>query len=68
MDCQMPIMDGFTAAKEIRAFIDENGLPQPRIVACSGNEDEAHFEKVWASEMDEAVSKPAAVAVLKEIL
>ena len=68
MDCQMPIMDGYTASKEIRKHATEQLLAQPRIVACSGNEDEGHFVKAWAAEMDEAVSKPASVEILKEIL
>jgi CheY-like chemotaxis protein len=64
----MPVMDGYDATVEIRKFIRHEQLPQPLIVACTGNEDESHIEKAWAHEIDEIVQKPANVEVLCQIL
>ena len=55
MDCQMPILDGYQATKEIRENINRAGLKQPMVVACTGNEDESHVAKAWRSEMNEIV-------------
>jgi CheY-like chemotaxis protein len=37
MDCNMPIMDGYDATKEIRKFIHNAELPQPIISAVTGH-------------------------------
>src|SRR5262249_30048926 len=37
MDIQMPVMDGLTAAREIRQLEEALGLPRTRIVALSAN-------------------------------
>ena len=68
MDCQMPILDGYQATKEIRKNINRAGVRQPLIVACTGNEDERHIAKAWRCEMDEILQKPASIDSMKELL
>jgi len=53
MDCQMPVMDGFQAAKEIRKF-DKN-IP---IIALTANVLAAEKDKCFSSGMNDFIAKP----------
>ncbi len=65
MDCQMPEMDGYQAAREIRSGNGRNkGTP---IVAMTAYNSEAYRRYCKASGMDDHIAKPIRVDVLKEI-
>lgn len=65
MDCQMPILDGFEATKQIRARDLTRHLP---IVAMTANAQPEDRERCRSSGMDEVLVKPVQLADLRQIL
>ncbi len=65
MDLQMPVMDGYEATKEIRAFEDARlaGIP---IIAMTANAFEEDKRQCLAAGMNGHVGKPIDVAVLTQ--
>lgn len=61
MDCQMPVMDGLTATRLIRAL----DKPQPFIVALTANAMAEDKEACFEAGMDEFVTKPVQKEELK---
>jgi CheY-like chemotaxis protein len=55
MDCQMPIMDGYTATRKIRAMAKYQHLP---ILAMTANAMVGDKEKVLACGMNDHIAKP----------
>jgi PAS domain S-box-containing protein len=66
MDCQMPVMDGLTAARAIRAA-EKPGARIP-IVALTGNAMPGDRDACVAAGMDDYLAKPFSLAALRAML
>lgn len=64
MDISMPVMDGLTAAREIRAFEEDHGLRKTTIVAITGLTDKGEGEGV----LDGYLTKPVKLDKLSGLL
>lgn len=58
MDCQMPIMDGYTATQSIRRFEQQQNLSRCPIVGLSAHALTTHYDKAIKAGMDEYLTKP----------
>jgi len=65
MDCQMPDMDGFEAARRIRATQQKSRVP---IVAVTAQAFQSDRERCLAAGMDDYISKPISISQLAAAL
>ncbi len=64
MDIQMPVMDGVTATRQIRAFEAANGRAKTPIIAVTANAMSHQVTEYAAAGMDAVVPKPLDAAAL----
>ena len=64
MDMQMPVMDGLTAIRAIRAHEAATGAPRTPIFTLSANAMQEHFEASVAAGADRHLTKPITAAAL----
>ncbi len=69
MDCEMPVMDGYTATEKIRQWEQEsNQLCPLSIYALSAHALQEHEERSRKSGMDGHIAKPVSLEKLQDIL
>ena len=68
MDCQMPVMDGFEATRQLRAGNHRVLQPDIAVIAMTANAMVGDRERCLACGMNDYVAKPIKVPLLKEAL
>ena len=68
MDCQMPVLDGYAAARQIRAREAKFGLPRLPVVALTANAFDEDTRLATEAGMDDHLAKPYTRARLREML
>jgi two-component system sensor histidine kinase/response regulator len=68
MDCQMPVMDGFDASREIRRREQARGLSPTRIVALTAAAYKSDQDQCLAAGMDDFMAKPFKLDELRDVI
>ena len=68
MDLSMPIMDGYTAAREIRKYESHAGLERSRIIALTALGSSEAKQEAFTSGIDLFISKPAKMSEVRELV
>ncbi|MBK7645038.1 MAG: response regulator [Planctomycetes bacterium] len=68
LDCQMPVMDGYEAARAIRALEGELGRQRTPILALTANAMDGDRERCLEAGMDDYITKPVRIETLAEKL
>ena len=68
MDCEMPVMDGYSTSRKIRQFELKQNLPRIPILALTAHALREHQERAAQSGMDGHIPKPVELLTIKEKL
>ena len=58
MDCQMPVLDGYKATRQLREYETEQGLGRTPVIAVTANAYETDRQNALAAGMDDVLTKP----------
>jgi len=68
MDCQMPVLDGYAATREIRAFESQSSLNSTPIIAITAGSDELDQKRCLEAGMNDYINKPFSLSDIKTII
>ena len=68
MDCEMPVMDGFTATEKMREWEQSQQRRHTPIVALTAHILAEHKERARHSGMDQHIGKPLELSQLREVV
>lgn len=66
MDIKMPVMDGCTATREIKALPSD--FPVPIVIALTASAFEEEYQEIFAAGCDEIIRKPYKIEILLEAI
>jgi CheY-like chemotaxis protein len=69
MDCEMPVLDGYSATRNIRQHESKYGVATPiRIIGLTAHAVDEYRERAFASGMQDFLTKPVHIETLKRAL
>lgn len=68
MDCEMPVLDGFTATELLRAWERQEQRPRTPVVALTAHILSEHKERARQAGMDGHMAKPVELSQLRELI
>nr|WP_272885938.1 hybrid sensor histidine kinase/response regulator [Stutzerimonas stutzeri] len=68
MDCEMPVMDGFEATAQLRAWETSEARPRTPVVALTAHILSEHRERAREAGMDGHMAKPVEMSQLRELI
>jgi CheY-like chemotaxis protein len=68
MDCEMPVLDGFSATEQLRAWEAAEQRPRTPVVALTAHILTEHKERARLAGMDGHMSKPVEMSQLRELI
>ncbi|MBU0900416.1 MAG: response regulator [Gammaproteobacteria bacterium] len=68
MDCEMPVLDGFSATEQLRAWEATEQRPRTPVVALTAHILNEHKERARQVGMDGHMSKPVEMSQLRELI
>jgi DNA-binding response OmpR family regulator len=68
MDCEMPILDGFSATQQLRAWEAANQRQRTPVVALTAHILAEHKERARLAGMDGHMAKPVELSQLRELI
>ncbi len=68
MDCNMPILDGYEASREIKAMIKDGIIRPLKIIAVTANVSNTDQERCLKNGMDYFLTKPVEKEILRDLL
>ena len=68
MDCEMPVMDGYEATRQIRLHEQEEHRERIHIIALTSNTMPGNREQCLAAGMDDYMSKPMRATAIQQVL
>jgi len=68
MDCEMPVLDGFSATEQLRAWEAAEQRPRTPVVALTAHILNEHKERARQAGMDGHMAKPVELSQLRELL
>src|SRR5690606_38761645 len=68
MDCEMPVLDGFEATRQLRSWEGSHGRPRTPVVALTAHILSEHRERAREAGMDGHMAKPVELSQLRELI
>ncbi|CAG8869458.1 Sensor histidine kinase RcsC [Pseudomonas fluorescens] len=68
MDCEMPVLDGFSATEQLRAWEAVTQRPRTPVVALTAHILAEHKERARVAGMDGHMAKPVELSQLRELI